>query len=160
MRGTKKEAEVEAAKIVAGLSNGAHVESSKETVAQFAERWLRDWADVSAATAQRYEQLLRLHVSGRIGQMPIQKLTPSVLATLYRGLQRDGMGDKGLNARTVGHVHRVLHVMLQRAAQLGVIHGNPASLVKAPKVRAAEIETLSVRYCAACGKIPSTPLPP
>src|SRR6185295_16973798 len=75
VRGTKAEAKVEAAKIVAGLSKGQYVEASKETVAQFAERWLRDWAaaNTSNKTYTRYEQLLRLQVSAHIGAVPIQK---------------------------------------------------------------------------------------
>jgi hypothetical protein len=45
LRGTKAQAQAEAAKILAGLATGQHVDASKETVAQFAERWLSDWAD-------------------------------------------------------------------------------------------------------------------
>ena len=37
VRGTKAEAKIEAAKIVAGLSKGQYVEGSKETIAQFAD---------------------------------------------------------------------------------------------------------------------------
>ena len=89
-KGTKKQAEVEAAKIIAGISVGTCVDGSKETVAQFAERWLRDWVDsnVSNSSYTRYEQVLRKHVSGRIGAVPIQKLNAATLQSLYAGIQR------------------------------------------------------------------------
>lgn len=44
VKGTKKQAQAELAKIIASSSTGQYVDVSKETVAQFADRWLRDWA--------------------------------------------------------------------------------------------------------------------
>ena len=145
VKGTKKQAQEEATKIIASELKGEYVEASKETVTQFAERWLRDWADgnVSNKTYTRYEQLLRKHVSARIGSMPIQKIRATHLQALYAGLQRDGMGNKGLNARTVLHVHRVIHRMLRHAAQWGTVNQNAALLVDAPSVKGREIELLT-----------------
>jgi integrase len=140
VRGTKKQAEVEAAKVIASLSNGTYVEGSKETIAQFAERWLQDWAIINTSnrTFDGYAQILRQHVAARIGSLPIQKLTAATLQTLYADLMR-----AGLQARTVLHVHRATHRMLRHAAQWGVVHSNVASLVDAPSVADAEIHILS-----------------
>jgi hypothetical protein len=76
LRGTKAQAQAEAAKILANLATGAHVDPSSETVIAFVERWLMDWADsnVSHKTFTRYEQLLRKHLCARVGAVPIQKL--------------------------------------------------------------------------------------
>jgi integrase len=139
-RGTKKQAEVEGAKLVASLSNGTYVEGSKETVAQFIERWLQDWAinNTSNRTFDHYAQVLRQHVAGRIGATLIQKLNAATLQTLYADLMRSG-----LKARTVLHVHRAVHRMLRHAAQWGVVHSNVASLVDAPSVTPTEIDILT-----------------
>jgi integrase len=51
-------------------------------------------------------------------------------------------GDNGLAARTVGHVHRVLHRALGHAATWGVVVQNVASLVSPPRVASTEIEML------------------
>jgi integrase len=145
-KGTKAEAEAEAVKIIATTTNGQYVETSKTTVREFVERWLRDWAtpNVSNKTYARYEQLLRKHVCGRIGERRIQKLRAADLQELYAGLQRDGKGDKGgLDARTCLHVHRVLHRVLRHAAQWGAVHQNVAALVDAPTVPEKEIEILT-----------------
>jgi integrase len=140
VRGTKAQAQVEAAKIIASTSNGSFVDPSRETVASFAERWLRDWADqnVSNKTYTRYEQLLRKHVCVRIGSIPIQKLRPADLQGLYASLARDGLAD-----RTRLHVHRVTHQVLRNAQQWGVVNSNAAALVDAPSVKAKEIEILT-----------------
>jgi integrase len=141
VRGTKKDAQIEAAKIIAAASKGDYVEGSKETVAQFADRWLRDWANgnTSNKTYSRYEELLRLHVSTHVGGMRIQRLKAADLQTLYATLQRE----TGLAARTVLHVHRVVHRMLRHAAQWGVVHQNAATLVDAPSVASTEIDILT-----------------
>jgi len=141
VRGTKKDAQIEAAKIIAAASKGNYVEGSKETAAQFAERWLRDWAkgNTSNKTYARYEELLRLHVSPHVGGVRVQRLRPTDLQSLYATLQHK----TGLAARTVLHVHRTVHRMLRHAAQWGVVHQNAAALVDAPSVAATEIDVLT-----------------
>jgi integrase len=42
---TRREAEAKAAKIIATMGSGEYVDASKETVEQFAARWLTDWAE-------------------------------------------------------------------------------------------------------------------
>ncbi|HEY8335293.1 MAG TPA: tyrosine-type recombinase/integrase [Tardiphaga sp.] len=141
VRGTKKEAQIEAATIIAAASKGDYIEPSKETVAQFIERWLRDWAagNTSNKTYTRYEQLLRLHVAAHLGAKPIQRLRATHLQTLYATLLRD----TGLSARTVLHVHRAVHRMLRHAAQWGTVSQNAATLVDAPSVPDTEIDALT-----------------
>lgn len=140
IRGTKKDAQTELAKIIASMSAGTYVEGSKETVSQLVERWLRDWASANTSnkTYTRYEQLLRLHVASRIGATPIQKVNAATLQRLYADL-----GRAGLHPRTVLHAHRVVHRMLRHAAQWGVVHSNAAALVDAPTAKATEIEILT-----------------
>lgn len=139
-RGTKAQAQIEAAKLIAGAATGQYVDASKETVTQFVERWLRDWAaaNVSNKTFTRYEQLLRKHVCARVGNLPIQKLKAANLQSIYAGMARDGLAD-----RTRLHVHRVVHRMLRHAAQWGVVHQNAAALADAPTVVGKEVEILT-----------------
>jgi integrase len=140
-RGTKAAAKIEAAKITAGIANGEYVEGSKETVAEFVTRWLRDWTkgNTSNKTYSRYEELLRLHVVPHVGTKRIQKLRAADLQSAYATLQREA----GLAARTVLHVHRAVHRMLRHAAQWGVVHQNVATLVDAPSVPDTEIDILT-----------------
>jgi integrase len=146
VRGTKAQAEAEAAKIISGITTGQYVDASRETVAQFAERWLRDWAagNVSNKTFDRYGQLLHKHVCARVGSLPIQKLRAANLQTVYAGMAADGLAD-----RTRLHAHRVVHRMLRHATQWGVVHQNVAGLVDAPTVADKEIETLTAQQVQA-----------
>jgi integrase len=134
---SRREAEAKAAKIIAAIGSGEYVDPSKETVAAFGERWLRDWAEqnVSAKTAERYEELLRTACQ-HVGGVPIQRLGAPDLARLYASLA-------AWSPRTRLHLHRAISRMLKHAVQWGVIARNPATMVDAPRVAASEIEILS-----------------
>ena len=119
------------------LGSGDYVDPSKETVAEFSQRWLRDWAtqNVSNKTAERYEELLRT-ASRHIGDIPIQRLCAADLQKLYAGLTT-------LAPRTRLHVHRALSRMLGHAVQWGCVSRSPATMVDAPRVTQGEVEILS-----------------
>jgi integrase len=140
LRGTRAEAQKQAAKILANVATGLHVDPSSESVSQFVERWLRDWgaANLSSLTYEGYAHMLRKHLCGRVGSVPIQKLRAADLQAIYATMAQDGLAD-----RTRLHLHRIVHVMLKHAAQWGVISRNVADMMDAPRVRAHEIETLS-----------------
>jgi integrase len=139
LHGTKAQAQAEAAKILASLATGTHVDPSGESVAAFVERWLKDWADnnVSNKTFTRYEQLLRKHLCARVGSVPLQKLRPADLQAIYAAMAKDGLAD-----RTRLNLHRVISTMLKHATQWGVVARNMATMVDAPRVKGREIEIL------------------
>ena len=145
-KGTKREAELELTRLVAQNAAGDGIDPSKETLAEFAERWDRDWIslNLSAKSLERYRQILRLYAIPHIGAVPMQKLRAAHLAELYANLLRTG-GHKGrpLAAATVGYTHRVLHRMLGHAATWGVVATNVAALVRPPPVTESEIMILT-----------------
>jgi integrase len=144
LRGPRAAAQTEAARILAGHSVGAYVDPHKETVAQFATRWLRDWAadNVSNKTYTSYEQILRKHVMPRIGGIPIQRLRAADLQQTYAAMA-------ALSDRSRLHAHRVVHRMLHHAAQWGVVHQNVAKLLDAPKARSKMVEVLPAQQAQA-----------
>lgn len=145
-RGTRKQAEAEIIRLMNDANHGTYIDPSKLTLAQFFEQWDRDWAalNLSPKTLERYRELVRLQITPRIGQERVQKLRPSHLQNLYATLQREGSATgHALSARTVGHVHRVLHRALGHAVTWGIIAANPVSSVEPPPVPPTEIEVLN-----------------
>lgn len=145
-KGTKKDAEIELAKLVTAAAQGEQVDPSKITVSEFLDRWERDWAasNVSPKTLERYVELMRMHVRPRIGAVRLQRLRHDDLAELYATLMREGRGESGgLAARTVGHVHRVVHGVLTRAVDWSVLQKNVASRLKPPRVPDHEVQILT-----------------
>jgi integrase len=144
-RGTKREAQIELARLITEAESGNYVAPDKLTVSEFLQGWERDWVslNVSPKTAERYSDLMRLHVRPHIGNHSLQKLRPLDLSSLYAKLLKEGRGNRGLSARTVGHVHRVLHRALGFAVRWNVINQNPAGTVAPPPVEQTEVEILS-----------------
>jgi integrase len=145
-KGTKREAEIELARLVSENASGEGVDPSKTTIAEFFDRWDRDWAsiNVSPKTLERYRQIIKLNIVPHIGTVRVQKLRAVHLNELYAKLLRSGSAKcEGLSARSVGHVHRVLHRALGHAALWGVVVQNVASVVSPPPVPDTEITILA-----------------
>lgn len=144
-RGTKRDAEIKLAILIAENAKGEYVDTTKTTIAEFIDRWKRDWAEnnVSPKTFERYSELLQKHVADRIGEIRLQKLKPIHLNELYGDLLRGDDEHRKIAPRTVGHVHRVLHRALGHAHRWGLVQQNVAALVSPPRVVATEIELLA-----------------
>ena len=138
-RGNKREAEIKLAQLVTENAKGTYVDTTRLTLGDFIERWLRDWAagHVSPATLQGYENKLRKHVARRIGDLPLQKLRALELNDLYATLLKERLA-----ARTIGHVHRVLRRALGHAHKWSLTQQNVAALVSPPRVASTELEVL------------------
>lgn len=146
-KGTKRAAQAELIRLSAEAIQGTYVDPTSTTLAGFLDRWERDWAatNVSPKTLERYRGLIKNQICPHIGILPVQKLRPVHLNELYAKLLREARSKtnaNGLSARTVGHVHRVLHRALGHAATWGVVQQNVASLVSPPRVTSTEIEII------------------
>jgi integrase len=139
-KGTRREAQLELARLIAQEAAGEGVNPAKTTLSEFLDWWERGWAElnVSPKTFERYSELLRRHVRPHIGHVRIQRVRAVMLADLYAKLIRE----TGLAARTVGHVHRVIRRALGHAVQWGVLAQNPAGKVSPPPVQSDEIQIL------------------
>ena len=143
-RGTHRQAKIKLAQLVSDYAKGEYVDLSKMTVAEFIERWQRDFAKthVSGKTYERYAELLRNHVTPLIGRLQLQKLRALDVNELYATLIKGREGWRPLAPRTVGHVHRVLHRALGHAQKWSLVAQNVAALVSPPRVAFQEVEIL------------------
>src|SRR5262245_16259647 len=136
-KGTKREAQVKKAELIAALSRGDYVERSKTTVADFVRSRVDQWeakGDISARTAQRYRQLTEKQVAPHLGTRPLQKLTRLDVEGWHTAVR-----SAGFSARTVGHAHRLLGKALRDAAVDGLVSRNVCRIQRAPKVTEAEM---------------------
>jgi integrase len=142
-KGTKRDAEIELAKLIAAADAGTLAEPSKTTVGTYLLAWMDGPHGLAGKTAERYRQLIEAQIIPHLGAIVLQKLKPAHIADWHDKLIRGGGKDgRPLSARTVGHAHRVLHRALARAAAIELVSRNVASVVKPPKVDEIEIESL------------------
>ena len=130
-RGTKRDASLKLAELIAAAAGGAFVEPSKITVAEFVRGRVDQWESakaVSARTAQRYRQLVENQIVPHLGALPLQRLRPLDVEKWHTTLRTAGSATGGaLAARTIGHAHRVLGKALPRPSRTTWSRGTSAS---------------------------------
>jgi integrase len=143
--GTKRQAQLECARLLTEQKAGTAVEPSRTTVAAFLERWLEHMqSQVSPRSHERYAEIARKNLAPLLGALALTKLKPDQISQAYTKAltsgRRDGTG--GLSARTVTHMHRVLREALQQAVRWQLLARNPADAVKPPKVERQQMSVL------------------
>jgi integrase len=143
VRGTRRDAERELAKIVNAAHDGTLVEPSKLTVGAYLQTWLSNPHGLANKTAERYRQLARYQILPHLGAVPLQQLRPAHIVDWHAKLLAEGgAGGRPLSARTVSHAHCLLHHALERALRGEIITRNVAHAVRPPRVEAHEVRSL------------------
>ena len=117
--------------------------------------WLQTWYELYAkphlrfSTAEYYRRGIELHITPRIGDIPLKKLTGRDLQWLYKELQehrrlRKAQKGKqpGLSDSTIRGIHTMLHNALDRAVKERLIMRNPANDCIPPKIPKHEMKIL------------------
>jgi integrase len=145
IKGTKRQADEELARLLTDLNTGAYVPPKKTTVAEFLERWLTDYAasNTSAKTFERYTGVVRQHLVKAFGSKALVALHPTDIQSYYTRALVEGRADGkegGLSAQSVLHHHRILHRALQSAVKWRLLVRNPADSVDPPKPPRREVK--------------------
>jgi len=116
--------------------------TTKVTVAQFLRDWLETTQkyDVRPRTYERYEEVVRLHISPILGRHQLQKLTTHHVESFYAKKL-----EEGLSPRTVNTFHNVLHKALDKARKSRLIVENVCDLVDPPRVEDVEGTPLTLK---------------
>ena len=145
VKGTKKEAEKRLSEVLNQIDTGTFMKPGKTTLAEFLERWLKDyaWPNLSPRTAEGYEHIIRRHLMPAVGNITLTGLKPEHLQHYYSEKLRNGRcnGAGGLSAQTVRHQHTALHKALQTAVEWGLLSRNAADAVSTPRVQRPEMHT-------------------
>jgi integrase len=153
--GTKRQAQIECARLISEISGGSYLEPSKISLAQYFERWLRHIKpNVSPRTHERYQQITFKNIVPLIGAKVLSKLKPIEISEAYSKAHDSGRcdGKGGLSPRTVHHMHRVLFSALDQAERWKLIIRNPAALLEKrdrPKIEKKAVRTIDASTTAA-----------
>ena len=146
VRGTRKVAEAKKVGLLNQLNTGTYAESGNQTVGDFLQTWLSEYAVTSVApkTYERYEEIVRLHLTPALGHLQLSGLLPMHIQSFYKQALTSGRlsGKGGLSPTTVRHFHRVLSEALARAVKWQLLLRNPADAVDPPRVDAHEVTAL------------------
>jgi integrase len=150
-KGTKRQAQIECARLICEMRNGTYLEPSKTILAQYFERWLDHMtSQVSPKSHARYCELARKNIAPLLGSVVLTQLRPALISAAYSKAltqgRRDGGG--GLSPQTVTHMHRVLKQALGQAVKWELLNRNPVDAVDPPRAVRAPMNTYDLDQTA------------
>jgi len=149
VRGTRRDAERELARLIAAADTGSVVDPSRTTLADYLQNWLDNAHNLAGKTRERYGQLVKHQIIPHLGALSLQRLRPIDISHWHSKLLRAGGYDgEPLAARTVRDAHRVLHAALEHALEVELVARNVAHAISPPKVEAKEITALKADQVA------------
>ncbi len=126
-RGTKKDAQRELNRILHEIDEGAFVDATRETVGDYLDRWLHNYAktNVAGKTYERYSEIVTGHLKPALGKIILKDLKPLHLQGYYSDALESGRldGTGGLAPRTVHHHPTILSEALRQAVRWRMLAG-------------------------------------
>lgn len=150
-KGTKRQAQIECARLISAVQAGTYLEPSKTTLAQFLDRWLEHIkSQVSPKSHSRYSELARKNIVPLLGSTILTKLRAEAIDAAYAKAlasgRRDGKG--GLSPQTVTHMHRVLKKAIGQAVKWELLIRNPVDAASPPKANRGKMNTYDLDQTA------------
>ena len=144
VKGTKADSQRRLRELLTQLDKGIFIKPTKETLADYLNSWLKDYAKPNCAprTFESYDMIVKLHLIPALGSIPLLSLQPQDIQKYYAKAldsgRRDGRG--GLSALTVRKHHRVLFEALRYGVKHEVIARNVAEAVDPPRAQVKEMQ--------------------
>jgi integrase len=150
-KGTKREAQVECARLITEREGGAYIDPTRVTVAAFLHRWLGHMAtQVSPRSHENYGAVINTNIVPLIGNVVLSKLRPDAIAAMYTTALATGRRTGGgLSPRSVCMMHRVLAAALKQAVKWQLLAQNPCDAVSPPRVERKQMKVLDADGTAA-----------
>ena len=118
------------------LAKNDYVMPGKLLVGDFLESWIQNHSKhLKPITSHKYQQLIRLYLTPKLGNIRVQDLRPIHIQNFYTEmLSSPGIMGKPLSNRTVEQCGAILKVALKNAVEVeGILSFNPATRVRLPK---------------------------
>ncbi|MGB9804372.1 tyrosine-type recombinase/integrase [Desulfofundulus sp.] len=130
VKGTKKDAERELARLINEIEKGTYVEPHKMTFTELTQKWfdVHVSANLRENTQENYKTVLRTHIIPEIGHINIGELKTLHLQELCARKLKEGYSN-----RTVRYIISLVKEILNFGVQMQLIPKNVAESVKLPR---------------------------
>lgn len=124
---TRREAKSAERQAIEARDRGIDLSPKTVTVAEAIDRYIERCTTkrLAAKTIERYDELAKCHIAPVIGGVPLARLRPAQVSSVYAEGNREG-----LSAKTVRHVHSFLHAVLDWAVEQTLCIRNVADVAK------------------------------
>ena len=143
VKGTRKDAQIELARLLNDANKGVLPDASKITVGAYLSQWLDGKHGITPLTRERYTEVITKGIVPTLGAIELQKLKPVEVKAWLAALTAR------LAPRTVRNLYRVLRAALDDAVKLDLLSRNVADAVSPPRLGDTEIEILTADQIAA-----------
>ena len=130
--GTKKAAQAELARIIHEIAQGSYKETTLMSMEEYANVKVRE------RTLRGYRTIVNNHIKPAFGSIMLDELTSRHIQRYYADCMK-----RGLSARTVHHIHRLLRQSLRQAVDWDMTEKNPADDATPPAPTRPDIVPLS-----------------
>ncbi len=139
--GTQKEAVAALRKKLNEHEQGILATGPQQKLKDYLAYWLEEVHKDSLrlSTYARYRILVYTHIIPVLGHIPVQKLTPQQVQSLYAQELKDGKA-----TGSVRLMHTVLHLALENAVRWGLVPRNVCDLVDPPRPAPQEAQILTL----------------
>ena len=139
VKGTKQDAERRKRELLGAVDKGAPIDLTKESVAQYLNRWLlARVGTIRENTRYGYQRVIERYVIPAIGQHHLTQLQPGHIKQMEADLLM-----RGISGTTVAQTQRILHRALEDAVAENIVLRNACSGIKAPRKSGKEMQTLN-----------------
>ena len=145
VKGTYKDAQKKLTELLGAADAGTLPDPSVATVAGYVRDWLDSAHEQSPKTLERYRELAERQIIPHLGSDRLQRLKPEQITKWHSALLAEGLW-----ARTVGHAHRVLRLVLQCAVKNVRLHATWPVYTSPPNQK-----TKRLRYYQPITSLPS-----
>jgi integrase len=149
-KGTKREAQVECARLITEREGRAYIDPKRVTVAAYLDRWLGHMrTQISPRSCELYGESIA-NIVPHIGHVVLSKLQPASIAAMYStSLETGGQRGEGLAQCSIKMMHGLLVQAFRQAVKWQLIARNPVDSVSAPRVERRQMRVLDTDGAAA-----------
>ena len=116
------------------------------------KEWLSEWLEnyvgptSKAKTYSRYSQIIRCHLSPRLGNYEMEELTPQLLQQQIVDMSKSGnqRTGKGLAPSTLNLIVAVIQGSLETAFSIGLCQTYAADKIKRPRIEEKKVQIFTV----------------
>jgi integrase len=136
VKGSKKDAEAELARLLNDAHGNVLVDPSALTVGAYFDQWLNEKHDLSPVTREHYGDMIRVAIVPPFAAIPLQKLKPAQVKSWLSGLRQSR------GPRTVANYLLLLRSALKDAVKVELLGRNVGDAVDLPRAEAREVTIL------------------
>lgn len=138
---TRKDAELECAKLIVAIENGEYQKLSKDTLGKYLVDFMENVSkqQVRITTYEMQMVVVRNHIIPDLGSNLLNDLKPMDIRKFYQQKL-----DKGLSSGYIRNMHTTLTKVFKSAHEEGMTAKNIMTMVKSPRSNAKEIKTWSI----------------